>query len=212
MLNNLLMAILPAIMGELNTARRLEALNEISDYVLVAFASKELTEKVKEEKVRFAGVYGSNSSLEVRPHIIVASYTAKERMEERLEKWIQNICSLQNSFTVTLNNYSGFPPHTIYLRVQETEPFIKLANALRILDGFMEMNDCPSIQLFSKPYMTVAGQLPGSIYEEAIKEYAGISFHESFRVDRLSLMKCNAYTSYRLVNTFILPQGVSAPE
>lgn len=199
-------------MGELNTARRLEALNEISDYLLVAFASKELTEKVKEEKVRFAGVYGTNSSLEVRPHIIVATYTAKERMEERLEKWIQNICSLQNSFTVTLNNYSGFPPHTIYLRVQETEPFTKLANALTILDGFMEMNDCPSIQLFRKPFMTIAGQLPYPVYEAAIKEYAGKSFHESFKVDRLSLLRRDAYTGYQLINTFILPPSGSAPE
>ena len=212
MLNNLLMAILPAIMGELNTARRLEALNEISDYVLVAFASKELTEKVKEEKVRFAGVYGSNSSLEVSPHIIVATYTAKERMEERLEKWIQNICNLQNSFTVTLNNYSGFPPHTIYLRVQDAEPFAKLTNALKMLDGFMEMNDCAPIQLFSKPYMAVAGQLPAAIYDEAIKEYARKSFHESFRLDRLSLLKHNAYATYQLVNTFILPTGGPAPE
>ncbi|MGZ3939653.1 MAG: 2'-5' RNA ligase family protein [Flavisolibacter sp.] len=212
MLNNLLIAILLLIMGELSTARHIVAMNEFSEYLLVAFASKEVAEKVKDEKESFTQAYGSNSSLELRPHITVASYTAKERMEERLEKWIQNICNLQTSFSVTLNNYSGFPPHTVYLRVQNAEPFTKLANGLKMLDGFMEINDCPLIQLCTKPYMTVVGQLPASIYEAAIKDYAAKSFHDSFRVDRLSLLKCNPYTSYNLVNTFILPTGATVTE
>lgn len=199
-------------MGELSAARRLEALNEVSEYLLVAFSSNEVSEKVKEEKESFARAYGNNSGLELRPHITVASYTAKERMEERLEKWIQNICNLQTSFSVELNNYSGFPPHTVYLRVQDAEPFTRLVNALKMLDGFMEMNDCPSIQPFIRPYMTVAGPLSASIYEAAIKDYATKSFHESFRVDRLSLLKCNPYSSYHLVNTFILPTGATVTE
>ena len=212
MLNNLLIAILLPIMRELNTARHLVAMNEVSEYLLVAFASKEVSEKVKEEKERFFQAFDPKLNLEARAHITIASYIAKERMEERLEKWIQNICNLQTSFSVTLNNYSGFPPHTIYLRIQESEPFAKLGNALRMLDGFMEMNDCPSIQLFTRPYMTVAAQLPSSIYEVAIKEYARKSFHESFRVDRLSLLKRNACTSYHIINTFILPSGGPATE
>jgi len=199
-------------MGELNTVRHLVAMNEVSEYLLVALASNEIAEKVKEGKESFFQAFNPKSSLEARAHIAIASYTAKERMEERLEKWIQNICNLQSSFSVTLNNYSGFPPHTIYLRVQESEPFAKLGNALKMLDGFMEMNDCPSIQLFTRHYMTVAGQLPESVYEVAIKEYARKSFHASFRVDRLSLMKRNAYTSYQIINTFILPSGGPATE
>jgi len=192
-------------MGELIKARRLDIGNDLCNYFLMAVPAKEVADKVSEERSSFSQFYGNSGGLGFRPHIMVAAYTAKERMEERLDKWIQNICSLQNSFIVTLNNYSGFPPHTIYLRVQNAEPFIRLGNALTILDGFMDMNECGSIQVFSKPYLAISGQLPEAAYEIAIKEYAHKSFHETFRVDRLTLMKRETSMEYQLVNTFILP-------
>ena len=53
----------------------------------------------------------------------------------------QSVCSfhvlLHPSFTVTLNNYSALPPHTIYLRVQDPQPFRHLMNGLKILDGMV---------------------------------------------------------------------------
>jgi 2'-5' RNA ligase len=191
-----------------DNAIRLDRENEVYEYVLVALPCDEVSEKVNEERAGFCEAYGHNPCLQVKPHIALATYLSKERMEERLERWIQNICNLQNSFTVTLNNYSSFPPHTIYLRVQEKEPFARLANALRILNGFMEMNDCPSIEFIAKPHMTIAGQLPPSIYEKAISEYAQKSFYESFKVGRLALLKRDAYMRCQLINTFILPSAV----
>ena len=188
-----------------NNAMHLDRENEVCDYVLVALPCEEVSEMVNAERISFCESYGHNSCLQVKPHIALASYFSTERMEERLERWIQNICNLQKSFTVTLNNYSGFPPDTIYLRVQETEPFARLVNALRILNGFMEMTDCPPIQFIVRPYMTIAGQLPQYIYEKAISEYAQKSFHESFKVGRLALLKRDAYMRYQLINTFILP-------
>ncbi len=52
-------------------------------------------------------------------------------MEDTLIRWIQRICNRYSSFDLTLNNYSGFPPHTIYLRVQDPEPFRELMRQLR---------------------------------------------------------------------------------
>lgn len=196
-------------MGSTNGAMHLERENEICEYMLVALPCKEISDMVNDERVSFSESYVRNPCQHVKPHIALASYFSKERMEETLERWIQNICKLQNGFTVTLNNYSGFPPDTIYLRVQDTEPFAKLVNALRILDGFMEMNDCPSIQFSAKPYMTIGGQLPQYIYEKAISEYAQKSFHESFTVGRLALLKRDAYMRFQLINTFILPAATS---
>jgi hypothetical protein len=191
-----------------NKAMHLDRENEVCEYVLVALPCEEVSEMVNAERVSFCESYGHNPSMQVKPHIALASYFSTERMEERLERWIQNICNLQKSFTVTLNNYSGFPPDTIYLRVQETAPFARLSNSLRILDGFMEMNDCPSIQFVPKPYMTIARQLPQYIYEKALSEYAQKSFHESFKVGRLALLKRDVYMRYQLINTFILPSAV----
>src|SRR6266498_4474852 len=169
MLNILLRRMLKIAMENLNTARRLPIGYDLWEYLLIASPTKEVSEKVVEEKEIFYKNYGHSLAIQTRPHITIANFLAKEGMEETLARWIQNICHLQNSFTVTLNNYSGFPPHTIYLRVQDAEPFKKLANALKILDGFIQSNDCPPLKLITKPHLTIARQLPEYIYQTAIK-------------------------------------------
>jgi len=193
-------------MENLNTARRLPIGYDLWEYLLIASPTKEVSEKVVEEKEIFYKNYGHSLAIQTRPHITIANFLAKEGMEETLARWIQNICHLQNSFTVTLNNYSGFPPHTIYLRVQDAEPFKKLANALKILDGFIQSNDCPPLKLITKPHLTIARQLPEYIYQTAIKEYSQKTFHEFFKVDKLILLKRDAYMKCHLINTFILPR------
>lgn len=188
-----------------NGATSLQTENELWEYLLVASPAKEVFDKIVDEKKFFFENYGHKLATQTKPHITIANFLAKEEMEETLVRWIQNVCNLQNSFTVTLNNYSGFPPHTIYLRVHNAEPFKKLANALKILDGFIQSNDCPPLKLVSKPHLTIARQLPEFIYETAIKDYAEKIFCESFKVEKLILLKRDAYMRCHLINTFILP-------
>jgi 2'-5' RNA ligase len=110
-------------------------------------------------------------------------------MEETLTRWIQRICTQQQSFTVTLNNYSGFPPHTIYLRVQNEQPFQKLANDLKVLNAYVNSCACPPVRIITKPHVSIAGELPEDIYFKALTQYAHKSFHESFMVTELLLLK-----------------------
>jgi 2'-5' RNA ligase len=205
MLNILLARILKIAMENWNGATSLQTEHELWEYLLVASPAKEVFDKIVDEKKFFYENYGHKLANQTKPHITIANFLAKEEMEVTLIRWIQNVCNLHNSFTVTLNNYSGFPPHTIYLRIQNVEPFKKLANALKILDSFIQSNDCPPLELVSKPHLTIARQLPEFVYETAIKDYAQKIFHESFKVEKLILLKRDAYMKCHLINTFILP-------
>jgi 2'-5' RNA ligase len=205
MLNILLERISKIAMENLSGAISLQPGANLWEYLLFAHPNQEVFDKVIEEKMFFYENYGHKLAVQTKPHITIANFLAKEGMEATLGRWIQNVCNLQNSFTVTLNNYGGFPPHTIFLRIQNAEPFKKLANALRILDGFIQSNDCPPLKLISKPHLTIARQLPEFIYETAIKDYSQKIFHESFKVDKLILLKRDAYMKCHLNNTFILP-------
>jgi hypothetical protein len=89
--------------------------------------------------------------------------------------------------------------------VQTTEPFKRLANALKILDGFMESNGCPPLKLVSNPHIAFVTGLSEYSFNTVIKEYARKSFHESFKVDKLILLKRDSNMRRHLINTFILP-------
>ena len=192
-------------MGNLNGAIGLKTDYELWEYLLVAHPDEGVTAKIFAEKKNLENKYDLDADRKFHPHITVANFLAKEAMEETFIRWIQNICNLQKSFTVTLNNYSGFPSSGLYLRVQTTEPFKKLSNALKILDGFMESNDCPLLKLVSNPHITFVTGLSEYSFNNVIQEYARKSFHESFKVDKLILLKRDREMRCHLINTFILP-------
>ncbi len=67
--------------------------------------------------------YGLKGQSRAGHQITIAKFAVREGMEDTLMRWIQRICSNHRSFVVTLNNYSGHPPHTIYLRNRINGPF-----------------------------------------------------------------------------------------
>jgi len=178
----------------------------LCEYSLVICPQEAIQQKLASEKAFFCEAYQqSGSYTNTALHIVLAHFLAKQVMEETLIRWIQNICNLQTSFTVTLNNFSGLPPHTIYVRVQDAKPFAQVASQLKIIDGFIQAGNCPPLHTIARPYLPLAQGLPELVYEKAIKDYAQRSFCESFKVEKLILLKReDAYSNHEIVNTFRL--------
>jgi hypothetical protein len=80
-------------------------------------------EKVLDEKKVFYECYKQKGAIKTKPHITIANFMAYEAMEETLIRYLHRIISEEKSFNVTLNNYSGVPPHTVYIRVQDACSF-----------------------------------------------------------------------------------------
>jgi len=184
--------------GKSEAGRRME-------YLLVIYPYGELFEKLVEEQQQFLSDYGLIMKGRNRPHITVAAFQAGEQMEDTLIRWIHRICRRNECFEITLNNYSGFPPHTIYLRVQDPQPFRQLMHQLRAIDDFIRSSGCPPVNLISRPYLSIAGGLTEQVYNRAMADYSQRTFHESFRVEELVLLKReHSFDACRTVNVFRL--------
>ena len=184
--------------GKTAAARRVE-------YLLVIYPYGDLNDKLLEEQQQFLSDYGLSMKSRNRPHITVAAFQASEQMEETLIRWIQRICRRHEGFPITLNNYSGFPPHTIYLRVQDPQPFRLLMQQLRAIDDFIRSSGCPPVNLISRPYLSIAGGLTEQVYTRAMADYSQKTFHESFQVEELVLLKReHSFDACRTVNLFRL--------
>jgi 2'-5' RNA ligase len=159
------------------------------EYLLVIHPGKEVNEKLIAEKQLFYDDYKEKAALKTKPHITVAGFFAKEGMENTIIRWMQRICSKHQSFAVTLNNYSGFPPDTIYLRIQNEAPFLRLAKELSVVNAYINSSSCPPMLLTPRPYVSIADHLSEEIFFKALTQYAHKSFHESFLVNELLLLK-----------------------
>lgn len=173
------------------------------EYLLAVVPGEDVFDTVMGEKDTFYCEFGGPDTSTVKPQITIGSFEAKEAMEETIIRYMHRICSQQQSFEVALNNYSGFPPHTIYLRVQNQEPFRNLARQLKVVDHYINSCDCPAARFTSVPYLSIASKLPENIYFLALAKYAQKTFHQTFVADELLLLRrSNQYDGYKTVNVF----------
>ncbi len=163
--------------------------NGLYDYLLVATPDKAATERIIEEKRLFFEEYQLRSSVAVRPFITLSQFRARDEMEDTLVRWLQRIVGDQYSFPVSLNNFSGIPPHAVILRVMDPSPFREWSQHLRPIDEYIRSNSCPPAQHCSHPYLAIARELPAPIYEKAIAAYSHRQFHDSFEVNELALLR-----------------------
>ncbi len=178
----------------------------IKEYMLVVNPQQNIWQQVMDEKVNFFNAYREIVAVKTKPHITVANFLAKEEMEPTMLKWMHNIISVKAAFNVVLNNYSGFPnANTIYLRVQDHQPFKQLAKELKVIDELVRSNGLPKAHLISNPHMTIARRLDESIYERAMMEYSKKDFHAEFTVNELILLKrTHQFDTCKQVNVFRL--------
>jgi 2'-5' RNA ligase len=180
--------------------------SESYEYLLVVHPPHEVNNQLKEEKENFSSRYKVSIAKKTLPHITVADFLAKEEMEETIIRYMRRIFSMQTSFWVTLNNYSGFPEHTVFARVQDHQPFKQLATSLKAIDQYIRSNGCPPAKLITYPHLSIARQLQQNIYEEAMFEYSKKTFYASFEVSELILLKRkDQFDTCRQVNVFKLP-------
>ncbi len=175
------------------------------EYLLIVHPDAAGRELVMAEKQAFYNRYHHKTAIKTQPHITVANFLGREEMEPTIIRWIHRITSMQQGFEVTLNNYSGFPPHTIYLRVQDHLPFLQLALQLKAIDQYVKSCGCPAVHFSSRPHMSIARRLPEELYEKAMPEYSRQTFHLSFRVEELVLLRRqHQFDTCKQINVFRL--------
>ena len=161
----------------------------IKEYLLTVNPREEVSKEIMQEKKLFDNQYGIAGSAS-KPQIIVAIFLAKEEMEETLLRWMHRILNTKPSFSVALNNYSGSPAtHSVFLRVQDHEPFKRLAKELKVIDELVKSNGLPKAHLVSAPHLTIASTQDKSLYEKAMLSYSRKEFHAEFEVKELKLLK-----------------------
>jgi 2'-5' RNA ligase len=176
--------------GIARTAPALDfAMHGFYEYLLVVHPAADVYEKVMEEKKHFFETFREKVAIKTLPHITVANFLAKEQMEDTVIRYMHRIISMQKSFMVTLNNFSGFPPHTVYARVQDHQPFKQLAAALTPVDHYVKGNGCPTAKFITHPHVTIARRLKPDVYEKAMFEFSQRTFFASFNVQELVLLK-----------------------
>ena len=175
----------------------------LSEYLLVAQPNQTLRDKIEQERQVFFQTYKQRATLHDSPDIQIANFMARESLEETMIRWIHRICRQYRSFAVTLNNYSGLPSHTVYIRVQDHATFKELSHQLTVIDQYLRSNGYPQAALKYRPQVPIATGLDIAVYDRAMFDYSQKTFHETFMIEELVLLKRdNPFDGCKQVNVF----------
>jgi hypothetical protein len=119
----------------------------------------------------------------------IASFNAPPRMEDTLARWTQRICSSLEKTEITFNNFSGLPPHTIYLRIQDVNPLKQLVGELRKLDFYLTGNGHQPLHGVQRFMLPIIENIDESKYENLVYRFGRIEFHKKVAVESLLLQK-----------------------
>lgn len=179
----------------------------MTEYRLAVLPGRELEEKIAAERLELDAAIGASTVQEYSKHFIeVLQFMAREEMEDTLVRWMQKILSQEQSFSVSLNNYSAFPSHTIYMRVQENAGINQLIQKFGFLKDHVITTGGGKLSVH-KVYLALAQKLPLNVYEKMVPVYSRKTFHESFLVQELILLKRkDAFEKFKPVQVFgLLP-------
>jgi 2'-5' RNA ligase len=159
------------------------------EYLLIASPGRKVTTKIREVKEDFYATHRQKIAIDTWPHITIAFFRAKQKLEGLLIEMMQKVCSRQQKFIADLKDFDGFDHSTIYIKVQDWQPFLQLAADLSPIDDFLINNGCRSAHLVDTPHLSIARRLPYSVYIKAKQEYSHRRFQDSFIVNELLLLK-----------------------
>jgi 2'-5' RNA ligase len=180
------------------------------EHFLVVNPALDVIKKINEEKETFINTYQDPTAVVGKSHITVAAFLATDEMKPTLIRWIQNICNVHSRFPVLLRNFDGFVPQTIYVKVQNPEPFKQLGKSMKALDHFIRANECPPLKLTTTPHLTIARHLSEETYFKALPTYLQRSFQQSFLATELALIK-RATSSGRCETVYVFPLAPEQP-
>ncbi len=181
--------------------------DNLNEYLLVINPAIEVYSKIVAEQQLFLSAWGEDLLRPLSPRITIASFIARETMEDTICRYMQRICMLQQSFEVALNNYSGIPLESVYLRIQDQKPFQRFAKELSVVAGYIKSCTCPKPSITSRPHIDIAGHFADAgTYQSVLSLFAKRSFHETFFVNELVLLRrTNQFEKYKINNVFRLP-------
>jgi 2'-5' RNA ligase len=164
-------------------------------YFIAVVLPQNLDEKILQYKKWMAEKYGCKVGLKSPAHItIVPPYWMEEEMEQTLISDIEKISNETVSFGITTNNFSSFPPRTLFIAAEEAE---KLNGLKRLSDTFFR-NTNYGMKIETRrfhPHITIATRdLRKKDFWEAWEYFKDKTFREEFIAEGLSLLKHNGKT------------------
>jgi len=174
----------------------------INEYRLVVPLPEALQQKVLAVRQTLHEKYGVKPSFELKPSLTVLRCHAFEKGEPKLLEKLQ-LAALQTApFKVELEDYAGYPTHTIYINVTTKSPFNELSKELKKSKWLMQVPQHAPF-FINEPHLMIAQRLKPKEFTNMWNECEHRQFTGRFIADSVLLLKRSEQNkAYQVVRRF----------
>jgi 2'-5' RNA ligase len=198
----------PTVMEKLNVAMPGYRINE---YRLIIPLPEAIQNKVLAVRKTLHEKYGVKPAFEIKPSLTVLRCHAFEKGEARLLEKLQHIALTTNPFKVELQDYAGYPSHTIYINVATKAPFNDLCKELKKAKWLMQVPQHDPY-FINEPHLMIAQRLKPKEFTVLWNECEHRQFTGRFMADAMLLLKRTdtnkAYQAVRRMEFMSLPLNI----
>jgi 2'-5' RNA ligase len=160
----------------------------INEYRLVVPLPEALQHKVLAVRKALHEKYGVNMAFEIKPSLTVLRCHGFEKGEAKLLDRLQRIALLTRPFKVELEDYAGYPSHTIYINVITKSPFNELCKELKKAKWLMRIPQHDPF-FINEPHLMIAQKLKPKEFTTLWTECEHRQFTGRFMADSMLLLK-----------------------
>lgn len=182
-------------------------------YQIAVWLPSELRRLLEAERDYAISQFGDGVLKDTAMPLLLASFEAREDMEDTLLRWLQRIAGQQESFTIQFNNYGSTPACSLYVRLQDPRRLRKLAESFRVLDNLIQSDEGGGLLLHYHPRIPMAVTLDPAQEMAVLLDFSGRSFSAAMQVEELVLLRTDRSTGKTvLVSRLALaPKGLHQP-
>lgn len=160
----------------------------INEYRLIVPLPEDLTEKITAIRNALHEKYRVPLPFEIAPSLTVLKFHAFEQSEARALERIQKVVQQTKPYLVELEDYSGYPSHTIYINVKTRSAFNELSKTLKLSKKHLKVPGREP-HFINEPHLILAQRLAPNEFERMWKECEHKQFTGRFICDHLLLLK-----------------------
>jgi hypothetical protein len=160
----------------------------VNEYRLIVQLPEDLSEKIMAIRKVLHEKYKVESPFEIAPSLTILRFHAFEQGESKALERIQKSVLTTKPFLVQLEDYSGYPSHTIYINVKTRSVFNEVSKTLKVSKKYLKIPG-KDPHFINEPHLILAQRLAVNEFERMWRECEHRQFTGRFICDHLLLLK-----------------------
>lgn len=176
----------------------------LNEYLLVIEIPKNITTKIETVRNTILQQYKITQPKTGKPTLVLARFVLPIHVENSIKYLLHHIIIKENTFSIHLKNFNGYPMHCLYITIENQYLLLNLIDKIKGIRNHLKMPQ-EKPYFLQDPIVPLVAKINKDVYIQAMNEYTQKTFFESFKAEQILLLRRkNGAEKFTIAHSFSL--------